>query len=156
MRSSSAPIEGIQVGCPGPIVVAEARDGRRGDLDAAARRRQRVGVRVRPKSSKDTAVIGRGRKRELATPPELGEIRRVPSLRGERRAGRRIEMLEPLARRPPFRERLARPEMAGKIGEDREIVARLSGRLREAAHHDEKRVGRGRSDILALERHRGR
>src|SRR6516165_10435609 len=61
----------------GAVLVAKARNGRGGDFNFAAWRRQRRGFGVAAKSTHDTAVPWQSRQYQLAPFPELVEIERI-------------------------------------------------------------------------------
>src|SRR3546814_7388531 len=56
---------------PGAVVVAEAGDGLREDLDPAARRRQRAVLGIGAEDAQDGAVCGLGRQFKFAAIPAL-------------------------------------------------------------------------------------
>ena len=78
------------------IVVIEARDGFRIDLDSAAWRRQLVVEGIVAEGAQEAAVIGGGRQREFAALPELVEARRIPAGIGKRLPRRLVKMSQPL------------------------------------------------------------
>src|SRR5206468_1154136 len=80
----------------GAVRVAEPRDGRGGDLDAAAGGLQRVGVRVRAEVGEQRVVPAAGWEAQFAGGPELVERRRV--------APPGVEVLQPLPSRAAFGE----------------------------------------------------
>src|SRR3569833_3978577 len=83
-------------GVPGAVVIAEARDGFREDLDAAARRCQPVRVGIATEGAQETAIVVGGGQRQLAARPEFVEGRRVPASGVQCLACRLIEMSQPL------------------------------------------------------------
>src|SRR6516165_6401029 len=123
------------------IRIAERGDGLRIDLDPAAWRRQSVLVGIVAESAQGAAVVRLGGQRELAALPELFEIRRVPAGLRKRPSRRLVEISEPLPAVAPFREGLLDAELARKIGENVEIVARLADGVCDLPHGDQPRIG---------------
>src|SRR6202049_4428780 len=110
----------------GAIGIAEAGDCRRGDLDLAARRRQRRDLGLAAESADDAAVPRLGRQDQFALLPELIETGGMDAALGYCAAGRFVDVFEPLPGRAAFGERLGKAETLGQRGEDVVIVARLA------------------------------
>ena len=107
------------------VRIAETGDRRRGDLDLAARRRQRRRVGVTAKVAQDAAIPGQGWQHDLARFPELVEIGRIDIARQQRATSRLIDLFEPLPRRTALGKCIGDPQALRQFGEDVVIVARL-------------------------------
>ena len=138
------------------IVVIEACDGFRIDLDLAAWCRQLVVEGIVAEGAQKAAVIGGRRQREFAPPPELFEVRRIPAGIGKRPPRRLVKMGQPLPAIASLREGLLDAQSPRQRGKDIEIVARFADRIHGPSHRDQPWIGAGGADIVALQRHRRR
>ena len=138
----------------GAVGVAEAGDRLREDLDLAARRRQRLAVRVVAERAQPAAVVGLLRQLNSPRCQNSSKLGAVRPLRPSAGARRLVEMASHWRAVRPSVKASRSPEPLGELGEDVVVVARLAERLGEPVHRDHQRVVGRTADVLALQRHR--
>src|SRR5215469_1007670 len=107
------------------IRIAEPGNPRRGDLDPAARGRQRCRHGVAAELPYEPAIPRQGRQNQLPAVPKFFEIRRLRAALEQRTAGRLVKMMQPLARRPTLGKGVRNAEALGETRKDLVIIPRL-------------------------------
>src|SRR5436190_9381555 len=108
----------------GTVVVAEARDGLRIELDLAARRAEAIPLRIGPEGVEEHPLRFEIGNLERSSGPELLEGRRVDAGVDQALTDLRVEMLDPGALVAAFGEGFGEAEALGEAGQDGVIVAR--------------------------------
>src|SRR5215831_19729685 len=96
--------------------------------------------RILAEAAEQAAVVFVLRHVQAAALPEFLEGWRREAPRGERGAGRFVEMRQPLTRCASFSEGVAGPEALGEIGKDVVVVACKAERLSDPVHGDHPRI----------------
>ena len=137
---------------PRAVVVAEAVDGLREDLDAPRGRRQRMGLGIAAELGEEHAPVVGDRQLDVAGPPEGVEVRQLDALARDLLAEQVIEVAQPVHLAAALGERRAEPETRGESGEDVVVVARLADRRQRLVHGENLGVVAGAADVVALQR----
>src|SRR5581483_3655716 len=106
------------------VVIAEARDLLRVELDLPRRRLQPVLVRIGAEVAEQHVFLGSGRNLQVAALPERIEIGDGRGVGASAPAHLLVEMTEPRLLAAPLRVSFGNAEPLRKRGEDVEVVAR--------------------------------